>query len=166
MEFGNIFNLGFTLGYLLKDPHLRQNSNDEETYYCAFNVATRTNDGRHTILAAFMEGDMAYTFATNYRKYDTMLFVYENVHIYKPDKIASTNRIKVIGYSAFSDMKGSPPVLDPDEAEFIEACRKLWRESAPLPSKEEVYTWKSVKKDWALERRKHIIEKKKNDKKD
>ena len=159
MDFGNIFNLGFVLGYLLQDPYLSQNSNDAETYYCAFNVATRSNDGRHTLLAAFMEGDMAYSFATNYKKYDTMLFVYENIHIFKPDQVASTNRIKVIGYSAFNDFKGSPPDLDPDEEEFIEACRKKWRESAPLPTKEEVYTWKAVKKNWAKDRRKMRVEK-------
>lgn len=159
LDFGDIFNMGFVLGYLLKDPHLSQNMNDEETYYCAFNIATRRQNGNHVIISAFMEGDMAYTFANQYHKYDTLLFVYENMHIYSGAEY-STNRARVISYAAYTELpSGFEPIVDDDELAFIQKCRELYRNSAPLPSENEVYVWKAVQKKWSKKKWKYNIPK-------
>jgi len=162
---GHAFQMGVALGHIKNDIYLSQDKKDPETYYAAFILSTRTSEEKHTELHCYVTGDEAYSFATKFQKFDIIQIWFEVNHAYEYTTQHVKNRCHILGWASYKEfpVEGIPQ-MDDDEMAFINKMLKLYRESAPLPSKNEVYVWKSIVNNWKKERRKETTdsEEKKN----
>src|SRR6056297_2331534 len=142
---GHAFQMGVALGHIKNDIYLSQDRTDPETYYCAFILSTRTSEDKHTEVHCYISGDEAYTFATKFGQYDIIQIWFEVNHAYEYTTNHVKNRCHVLGWASYKEfpVEGIPQ-MNEDEMAFINKMLKLYRESAPLPSKKEVYVWKSI----------------------
>ena len=144
---GKQFQAGVALGYIKKKIHLSQNSNDPESYYCAFLLTTRTSDDKHTELHCYLEGEDAYNFANQFQQYDVLQIFFEVNHTWHWESKTVKNRVHVLGWAAYQAFYNANfPTMTDDEEEFVHKMLDIYRNQQPLPTEEEVYVWKAIKK--------------------
>lgn len=158
---GKVFQYGVALGFIKRKVHLSQNLADEDTYYCAFILSTRTSEDKHTELHCYLTGDEAYSFANDFQQYDMIQIFFEINHTWEWKSRTTANRVHVLGWAGFKSLDGLgeiPPMND-DEFEFIQKMLKVYRDQTPLPSENEVYVWKAIKNKWPKDKHKKVLNK-------
>ena len=134
----NIYQLYIGMGYIISITGASKHRNEEKGYWCGFNMQSRKKDGTPSIVSCVVEGDIAYEFGRLFQKGDQIIVYGEVYAIYEPNIQRSTNRVRVLGWTAFRDIAGINPPLSEDERVFLARCQQLYHEQMPMPSEEKI----------------------------
>lgn len=144
----DIYQLYISVGYIISITGSSKHQNENESYWCGFNMQSRKKDGTPSIVSCIVEGDMAYEFGRLFDKGDQIIVYGEIYAIYEPAMQRSTNRVRVLGWTSFRDIAGINPPLSEDERAFLARCQKLYHKQSPIPSEELIRKAKSMLNKW------------------
>ena len=134
----NIYQLYIGMGYIISITGASPHQDKDKGYWCGFNMQSRKKDGTPSIVSCIVEGDIAYEFGRLFQKGDQIIVYGEVYAIYEPLMQRSTNRIRVLGWTAFRDIAGIDPPLTEDERVFLARCQQLYHEQIPIPPEEKI----------------------------
>lgn len=150
----NIYQLYIAMGYIISITGASAHKDENKGYWCGFNMQSRKNNGTPSIVSCIVEGDMAYEFGRLFQKGDQIIVYGEIYAIYDPLMKRSTNRVRVLGWTAFRDIAGINPPLTEDERVFLARCQQLYHEQAPIPSEEKIKEAKAMLNKWQEDKNK------------